>query len=148
MELIECGRQKMRAMGNVEQWTNGYPRQDVVMHDIENGDSYLVIEDGVAIATFAFVEGPDITYRKIFGGKWIDDTTPYHVIHRAASAPDVHGVMKEILDWCSQHTANIRIDTHRENTIMQSVLSKYGFRYCGIIYLLDGDERLAYQRVF
>jgi len=23
---------------------------------------------------------------------------------------------------------------------------KYGFTYCGIIFLLNGDERLAYQR--
>ena len=27
LELIECGRQKMRAAGNNEQWTNGQPSQ-------------------------------------------------------------------------------------------------------------------------
>ncbi len=30
---------------------------------------------------------------------------------------------------------------------MQHNILKYGFSYCGIIYLLSGDERLAYQAV-
>ena len=53
-----------------------------------------------------------------------------------------------------------RIDTHRDNKIMQHNILKHGFTYCGIIYLLSGDaldqrslatkgtqERLAYQRI-
>ena len=40
---------------------------------------------------------------------------------------------------------NLRIDTHRDNVIMRHVIDLYGFTYCGIIYLLNGDERLAYQ---
>ena len=31
--------------------------------------------------------------------------------------------------------------------IMQHNILKHGFTYCGIIYLLSGDERLAYQKV-
>ena len=31
--------------------------------------------------------------------------------------------------------------------IMQHVIQKHGFTYCGIIYLLSGDERLAYQKI-
>lgn len=30
---------------------------------------------------------------------------------------------------------------------MQHVIEKYGFTYCGIIYLASGDERLAYQLI-
>jgi len=29
---------------------------------------------------------------------------------------------------------------------MQHCIEKYGFTYCGIIYLSNGDERLAYQK--
>lgn len=42
---------------------------------------------------------------------------------------------------------NIRIDTHRNNRIMQHCIDRYGFSYCGIIYLESGDERLAYQLI-
>jgi len=35
----------------------------------------------------------------------------------------------------------------RKKNIMQHVIEKYGFTYCGIIYLASGDERLAYQLI-
>ena len=31
--------------------------------------------------------------------------------------------------------------------IMQHNILKHGFTYCGIIYLLSGDKRMAYQRI-
>ena len=155
LELIECGRRKMRAVGNVEQWTNGNPRTEVLLQDIYDGNSYIVEDDGLAVATFAFIEGPDETYAHIYDGQWLDEQKDgrnfdgmgeYYVIHRLASAPDTHGILKSVLDYCFRRTTNIRVDTHRQNTIMRSALMKYGFIYCGIIYLLDGAERLAYQR--
>ena len=147
LELIECGRQKMRATGNQDQWTEGNPRQELILQDIANGNSYIVEDDGEAVATFAFIQGPDITYKRIYEGQWLDETDDYFVIHRLASMPGVHGVLKAVLDHCFTLTPNIRIDTHHQNVIMRYALEKYGFRYCGIIYLQDGAERLAYQLV-
>ncbi|MBP5569839.1 MAG: N-acetyltransferase [Prevotella sp.] len=144
-ELIEAGRQKMRAEGNMEQWADGSPQPEIFMQDITDGNSYLVEEGNRAVATFAFVKGPDITYNKIFDGAWLNDK-PYYVIHRIASEPGVHGVLKDVLAWSESYTDTLRIDTHRKNKSMRSALEKYGFRYCGIIYLLDGAERLAFQR--
>ena len=145
LELIECGRQKMRAAGNNEQWTNGQPSQEVIEEDIRLGESYVMTENGKVVVTFAFKPGPDVTYAKIYEGKWLDDVKPYYVVHRLASAPGVRGVLKDVLNFCFSHTDNIRIDTHRQNVVMRHALEKYGFRYCGIIYLLDGAERLAFQ---
>ena len=53
-----------------------------------------------------------------------------------------------MLQWGDGYPSEsaIRIDTHRDNKIMQHNLLKYGFTYCGIIYLANGDERLAYQK--
>ena len=86
------------------------------------------------------------TYAVIYNGAWLDDR-PYHVIHRVASLPHYHGVMKDLLDWSFSKDDNIRIDTHKDNTIMQQCLTKYGFTYCDIIHLQNGDERLAYQKL-
>jgi len=83
---------------------------------------------------------------KIHEGKWLDDELPYHVVHRIASYPDVHGIFSDIMDFCFSHDPNIRIDTHRDNKTMQHNIAKHGFSYCGIIYLASGDERLAYQK--
>ena len=104
LELIEYGRQKMRQMGNVEQWTDGNPNAELFVEDISQGNSYVVEEGGVAVATFAFVEGPDITYRNIYNGKWVDDEHPYFVVHRMASMPGVHGIFNDVLDYCFRHT--------------------------------------------
>jgi hypothetical protein len=41
----------------------------------------------------------------------------------------------------------IRLATYDDiPAIMQHNILKHGFTYCGIIYLLSGDERLAYQK--
>ena len=41
---------------------------------------------------------------------------------------------------------NLRADTHRINLPMQGCLAKNCFHQCGIIYLADGGERLAYHK--
>ena len=46
-----------------------------------------------------------------------------------------------------EHFENIRVDTHRDNKVMQHILTKYGFQRCGIIYVKNGTERIAYQRI-
>lgn len=60
---------------------------------------------------------------------------------------NAHGIFRTIMEFAFRHDCNIRIDTHRDNTIMQHNILKHGFSYCGIILLADGAERLAYQRV-
>ncbi len=104
-------------------------------------------DEGRVVGYFALLPSPEPTYAKIYKGTWIDDTLPYHVIHRMASYPDVHHIFSDIMDFCLAIDRNIRIDTHRDNTIMQHNIVKHGFGYCGIIYLASGDERLAYQRL-
>lgn len=42
---------------------------------------------------------------------------------------------------------SIRIDTHQDNKSMQRLILKNNFEYCGIIYVEDGSERLAYEKV-
>ena len=97
------------------------------------------------VGYFAYIASPEPTYAKIYDGAWLEERSPYHVIHRIGSYPEVHGVFRAIMDWCFSRDGNIRIDTHRDNRIMQHNILKYGFTYCGIIYLLSGDDRLAYQ---
>lgn len=148
MQLFEEGKSIMRRDGNLRQWTGGYPTREIVTHDILNGYCHVCTDtDGHAVGTFAFIPGPDPTYKHIYQGQWVDDTLPYAVIHRLASTPHSHGVAAACLDWCFSRVPNLRADTHRENRILQHILTKHGFQYCGIIYLANGDERLAYQKL-
>ena len=147
MEVFSAAKGIMRASGNMNQWGDGYPSLDVVRADIERGGAFVVEDAGVVVGYFAFLPSPEPTYAKIYDGKWVDDMLPYHVVHRIASVPDAHGIFKSIMDFCLVRERNIRIDTHRDYHIMQHVVMQYGFTYCGIIYLANGDERLAYQKL-
>lgn len=148
MDIFEQGKRIMRKDGNMKQWTNGYPTIEIINKDIENGNSYVCIDEQQhIIGTFAFIKGNDPTYTHIYEGAWIDDTRPYGVIHRLASTEDSKGVATACLQWCYEQIPNLRADTHRDNHILQYILKKHGFQYCGIIYLLNGDERLAFQKL-
>lgn len=147
MAVLEAARGIMRSDGNMRQWVNGYPSVEVVESDIESSYGHVLEEDGKIGGYFAFIPSPEPTYAEIFGGEWLDDRAPYHVIHRIGSLPQVHGVFSAIMDFAFSRDSNIRIDTHRDNRIMQHNILKHGFSYCGIIFLESGDERLAYQRI-
>ncbi|MBR1927637.1 MAG: N-acetyltransferase [Bacteroidales bacterium] len=147
MPVLEAAKGIMRSDGNMCQWSDGYPTREVILADIHKSGGFVLEEEGQVVGYFAFLPSPEPTYSHIDGGKWLDDTTPYHVIHRIASYPGVHGVFSDIMEFCLSRDPNIRIDTHRDNSIMRHNISKHGFTYCGIIYLESGDERLAYQKL-
>lgn len=147
MQVMEAARQTMRSSGNVNQWKDGYPSEAVIMGDLEKGAGYVMEEEREIVAYFAFLPSPEPTYDIIYDGEWLDDKRPYHVVHRMASYPHVHHVFLRIMDFCFKIDRNVRIDTHRDNTIMQHNILKKGFAFCGIIRLASGDERLAYQKI-
>ena len=147
MQVMEAAKEIMRSSGNMHQWTDGYPSEAVILSDMEKGGGFVVEENSQIAAYFALLSAPEPTYAKIYDGEWLDNGQSYHVVHRIASHPDAHGIFSSIMDFCSTIDSNIRIDTHRDNRIMQHVIKKYGFTYCGIIYLASGDERLAYQLI-
>lgn len=142
--IYQRAREFMRLTGNPRQWHDGYPSRQTLVSDIREGGSHVCVEDGRVVASFYFSTAPEPTYAVIENGRWLN-SAPYGVVHRAASDGSVKGVMKEILDYCFRQIPNIRIDTHRDNRVMQTILTRYGFRYCGIIHLANGSERLAYQ---
>lgn len=147
MMVMDAAKRIMRQSGNMHQWADSYPSEDVITTDMERGGAFVVEHDGSIAGYFAFLPSPEPTYDRIYEGQWVDDSLPYHVIHRIASRPDVHGIFSCIMEFCLAREPNIRIDTHRDNRIMQHNIDKHGFTYCGIIYLASGDERLAFQKI-
>lgn len=147
MELMASAKAIMRSDGNFEQWNSAYPDEPALLKDIHLHHSFVIEDNGVVVGTFAYIEGVDPTYLEIIGGQWIDNEKPYAVIHRMASTADSHGVAEACFRWCWEHCQNLRIDTHKDNHIMQHVITEFGFKYCGIIHIADGTERLAYQKI-
>lgn len=136
----------MRKNNNPNQWKKGYPGIDLIKSDIESGKSYLCVEEDQILAVFYFTAGEeDPTYKRIFRGSWLNEET-YGVIHRIATSKNKNGLAGFCIDYCFDQCQNIRIDTHKDNLPMRTFLRKKGFIECGIIYLNDGSERIAYQK--
>ena len=104
------------------------------------------MQGNTIVATFVLRGGTDPTYNVIYDGQWLNDE-PYAVIHRVASSGEVKGVIRVVLDFARRQYRNIRVDTHADNKVMQHLMQKEGFRYCGVIHCWNGTERLAYQYV-
>ena len=146
LEIYRDARRYMRENGNPYQWGDAYPPTCVVEEDISLGRCHVCDDEGDVVGVFCFFKGTDPTYAEIYQGAWLNDM-PYGVIHRIAVAAHRKGVASQCFAYAYALCPNLRIDTHRDNKPMQASLVKNGFTYCGIIYLANGDERLAYQKV-
>lgn len=144
MEIYGQARTFMAQTGNPDQWGTNYPPEEMIRQDIENGKSYVEIENDSIRAVFYFAVEEDPTYGYI-DGAWLNDR-PYGVIHRIAVGENGRDVAAQCFQFAYAQCGNLRIDTHEKNIPMQRCLAKNGFTRCGIIYLEDGDPRIAYQK--
>lgn len=144
-QIYACAREQMRREGNPSQWGDNRPSDAVILADIRNSQSFVIEENENICGVFAFIIGEDPTYQILEQGRWLNEY-PYGTIHRLAGNDSVKGIFNACLAWCLAQIPNIRIDTHRDNIIMQHLLDKNGFHKCGIIYVEDKSPRLAYQK--
>ena len=145
MDIYDHAKRYMNETGNSTQWIDGYPCQSNIMNDIYNGHCFVGVDDSnIPHFVFAFIIGEEPTYSSITHGEW-QNSDKYGTIHRLASDGMVHGVFKMCLEFCLALISNIRIDTHADNLIMQHLIKKNQFKRCGIIYVANGSERIAYQ---
>lgn len=145
MRIYEAAKKKMRADGNLHQWSDKYPDEETLLNDIARGELYIAHDGNEIYGVFMLSFSGEDTYKEIQGA-WINDE-PYAVIHRIASFGKGKNLLEEAIDFAFEKTNNIRIDTHEDNNIMRTLLKKLGFFYTGIIHLKDGDERRAYQLI-
>lgn len=135
----------MASHGNPTQWGTTYPPVDMIEHDIRMGNAYVCEENNRVIAVFYYAFENDVTYTTIYDGNWLNDA-PYGVVHRIASDGTVKGAASFCLNWAFSQCQNLKIDTHQDNLVMQSLLAKLDFKKCGIILTEDGSSRIAYQK--
>lgn len=145
MRIYEAAKKKMRADGNLHQWSDKYPDEETLLNDIARDELYIAHNCGEIYGVFMLSYSGEGTY-KVIQGAWLNEE-PYAVIHRIASLGKGKNLLKDAIDFAFDKTNNIRIDTHEDNNIMRTLLKKLGFIYTGIIHLKNGDERRAYQLI-
>ena len=144
LEIYEIAREFMKEAGNPTQWKDSWPPIELLNEDIKLKRLFVCEADEKIQAVFAMIYGIDPTYI-VIDGKWLNDE-PYAAIHRVASRGEIRGISQIIFDWCLNEAKNIKIDTHRDNIPMQKAILKKGFKECGIIWIENGEERIAFQK--
>lgn len=90
LDVFAAAKRYMRANGNASQWGDEYPDRSIVTYDIACGSSYVMLENGEIVGTFALFLGEDESCRIIEDGAWHLDH-PYGTIHRLASNGKARG---------------------------------------------------------
>lgn len=151
LEIIEEAKVYFRSI-NSPQWQNGYPNQSSIEQDYELGNAYVVADENKVVAYAAIIMGHDSNYDKI-DGKWISEG-PYGVMHRVCVKNEYKGQglahllftkMEEMIKERGWKSA--RIDTHELNANMIHCIGKEQFTKCGIVWMSDGSERLAFEKL-
>lgn len=146
MEVYAYARKFMAEHDNPNQWKNNKPSREQIEKDIVDGKHHVCVEGQQIAAVFYFAHEEDPTYVKIYDGEWLNEEE-YSVVHRIASSGLVKGAGSFCMNWAGAQCKNLKIDTHKDNYVMQNMLKKCGFIHCGTIYLEDGEPRLGFQKV-
>ena len=123
--VFSCAREYMKSQGNYTQWKDNRPPLFLIERDLNNNCTYVIQKEGKIVGTFSFLIGEEITYRKIYNGKWLNNE-PYGTIHRIASDMTDKGIFDFAIEFILRNfDVDIRIDTHRKNKTMLHLLEKY-----------------------
>jgi GNAT superfamily N-acetyltransferase len=142
---------KQRKLDGSEQWQNGYPNEETVQSDIENGNAFVLVENNVIIAYAAIIFGIEPAYNDI-KGSWLTNED-YVVIHRVATSKSLKGkgiathLFRIIENLCiEQNVFSIKVDTNFDNVPMLKILNKLNYTYCGEVFF-NGAPRKAYEKL-
>ena len=149
MGIVVDAQLSLRELG-IDQWQDGYPSKDVIEVDIASEVGYVYCVDNRVVGYAAIVFDGEEAYSQIADNEW-NTTMDYVVVHRLCvrCGYTKAGIAMALMDYASRMArekgyTGFRIDTHRGNVRMLSMLEKLGFMYCGVIYY-DSGERLAYD---
>ena len=147
-QCIEDARAYHNSMGFV-QWHSGYPTLSTIEDDIKASIGYVFEEGNEIYGYCCIIIGDEPAYR-VIDGEW-KTNRPYAVVHRMAFSQNARGkglsknAFTLIKKFCIEHgIESIRVDTQDENKVMQHILVREGFEYCGLI-TFDGGTKLAYE---
>ena len=156
LEIVQAARESL-GRWHIDQWQGPYPGAERFREDIRLAQCFMLEHGEDRAGFFVLSPLPEPDYDAITDGKWSADL-PYCVLHRAAVAKEYRGSgMAQALIRCAEEQARayglrcIRVDTHKKNKPMQTLLRESGFRYRGNI-LVEAEpghdpHRQAFEKI-
>ena len=142
----------MNDEGNYLQWIDFDSFKTGVINYIENNNFYVVSNEKEIVGMFALIYGIDKTYNDIIG-EW-ENNDEYVTIHKIAVKYFKNNIASFIFNFIenkiiNEGIYNIRIDTHKDNYSMKTLLKNREFRYCGIISITcNYSEELSLREAY
>lgn len=147
--MIRAASARLSAAG-IDQWQRGYPNRMSIVRDVETGVGMVLCLGSEILAYGAVIFSGEPAYLDLTGGEWLTQGD-YAVVHRLCVSEIFVGMgfakqfMLAAEAMASECVPSLRIDTHPDNKIMQGLVDKLGYTYCGDV--LIESRRLAYEKV-
>ncbi len=153
MDILRQGKEFMLSNG-LQQWNDDYPAMIDVVEDINTGKGYFICEGNNILGYYCIDCDSNEECYQVIEGQWLTSAdATYMVIHRLAFDSKARGkglgltaflLAEEIAH--EKGIKSVRVDTHAENHIMQKIIPKAGYQYCGIVYYF-GSPRTAFEKL-
>jgi len=149
-KILQQAIEQRRRDGS-SQWQDGYPNEQSIRSDIENGYGFVLCDRENIIAYSAIIFDGEPAY-DVIEGQWITDGD-YVVVHRVAVSDAVKGkgiatrLFKLTEELSRSHEVySIKVDTNFDNVPMLKILDRLGYTYCGEVFF-RGSARKAFEKV-
>ena len=148
-EILQQAIEQRKQDGS-DQWQDGYPNEQTILDDINNGYAYVLVNENTILAYAAIIFGTEPVYNEI-RGHWLTNGD-YAVVHRVATSgmEKRKGVATRLFDLIEnlcieQNVDSIRVDTKFDNIPMLKILNKLNYVYCGEVFW-RGSSRKAFEK--
>lgn len=149
-EIIQYAIEQRRLDGS-KQWQDGYPNENSLQDDLDQGNAYVLADGETILAYAAIIFDKEPAYEAI-EGRWLSNG-PYVVVHRVATSKAAKGkglatrLFQMIEDLAiGKNVYSIKVDTNFDNAPMLRIAEKLGYTYCGEVYF-RGSARKAFEKV-
>lgn len=149
VEIVSHASQRLGKAG-IDQWQRGYPNRQSIEQDVADGVGMILCLGAEILAYGAVIFTGEKAYDDLTGGEWLTKGE-YAVVHRLCVSEIFVGMgfakqfMRAAETMAAERVAAMRIDTHPENKIMQNMIEKLGYTYCGDVII--ESRRLAYEKL-
>jgi len=148
--IIQQAIQRRKEEGS-NQWQDGYPNPEVITHDIEHNQGYVLTEGETVIGYTAVLINDEPEYDRL-EGEWITNDD-FVVFHRVAISENHlgKGYAKKMMTSIEAYALDkkiysIKADTNHDNEPMKRIFETLGYHFCGRVYF-RGSPRNAFEKV-
>ena len=149
-EIIQHAIERRKNDGS-QQWQDGYPNNEIIENDINNGEGFVLTDGNTIIGYCAVLINNEPEYKKIIG-KWLTNED-FVVVHRIAIAKSylgqsLSGIMLQNIESFALNNSifSIKVDTNFDNFAMLKIFKKMDYTYCGEVYF-RGSPRKAFEKI-